>query len=237
MALKNISLVSKSFEISYILQNNTKNKWALFLHGWGANKELMQNAFKNTFREYNHLYLDLPGFGNSSNDYVLDSKDYCKIAQAFLKTLNITPSVIIGHSFGGKIATLLNPNKLVLLSSAGIIKKKSLKVKVKIKLAKIAKFFHIKTKIFRTKDADNLAENMYETLKIVVNEDFSEIFSKFSNKAFIFWGDNDETTPLYMAETIESLIKDSKLYVLKGNHFFFLNNADFIDRITNGNNK
>lgn len=237
MALKNISLVSKSFEISYILQNNAKDKWALFLHGWGANKELMQNTFKNTFREYNHLYLDLPGFGNSSNDYVLDSKDYFKIAQAFLKTLNITPSVIIGHSFGGKIATLLNPNKLVLLSSAGIIRKKSLKVKVKIKLAKIAKFFHIKTKIFRTKDADNLAENMYETLKIVVNEDFSEIFSKFSNKAFIFWGDNDETTPLYMAETIESLIKDSKLYVLKGNHFFFLNNADFIDRITNGNNK
>ena len=33
---------------------------------------------------------------------------------------------IVGHSFGGKVGVLLNPKELILLSSAGILKKKSL---------------------------------------------------------------------------------------------------------------
>ncbi len=236
MAQKTICIDSREFNISYIISRNVKNtnKWTIFLHGWGANKELMQHCFDKYFVDYNHLYIDLPGFGNSSNDYILCTKDYARIIGAFLQILDITPHMIIGHSFGGKVAVLLNPAILILLSNAGIPKIKNIKVKIKIKLAKICKFFHIKSTIFRSKDASNMPENMYETLKLVVDEDFSDIFSAFSGKTFIFWGKDDDTTPLYMAERISSLMKDSSLYKLEGNHFFFLNNAKMIDRIVNG---
>lgn len=233
MALKNIVLGERKFDISYMIKNNNSPLWAIFLHGWGSNKELLQNTFGDFFNSYNHIYIDLPGFGNSSNDYILDSNNYCDVIKALLDLLHIKADVAIGHSFGGKIATLLNPKILILLSSAGIIKEKSIKVRLKIKSAKLLNFFGIKSTIFRTKDAKNLPQNMYECLKIAVNEDFSIKFSEFDNKAFIFWGKNDDTTPLYMAQKIHSIIKDSKLYILEGDHFFFLKHAKTIDRIVN----
>lgn len=233
MALKNIVLGDRIFNISYIIKDNSSSLWAVFLHGWGSNKELMQNTFSDFFNAYNHIYIDLPGFGNSSNDYILDSNDYCEVIKTLLDTMQIKADIAIGHSFGGKIATLLNPKILILLSSAGIPKIKSLKVKLKIKLAKLFNLFGIKSTIFRTKDAKNLPQNMYECLKIAIDEDLSIKFGEFKNKAFIFWGKDDDTTPIYMAQKIHSIIKDSKLYILEGEHFFFLKHAKTIDRIVN----
>lgn len=234
MAIRNITIDDKSFNISYFILNNSSPEWIVFLHGWGANKELMQRAFLDKFLSFNHLYIDLPGFGGSSNSYVLNTIDYANIISSFLKLLKITPSYVCGHSFGGKVAVLLEPKVLILLSSAGILKKKSIKVRVKIAIAKLFKYFGLTNKIFRTKDANNLSENMYETLKLVVNEDFSSIFSNFSNLAYIFWGIEDEITPLNLGKTIHSLIINSYFYPLKGDHFFFLNNAEYIYRIVNG---
>ena len=48
-----------------------------------------------------------PVFGGSENNFVLDSSHYTQIIKAFLDSLKIAPKIIIAHSFGGKIATLL----------------------------------------------------------------------------------------------------------------------------------
>lgn len=234
MAIRNITLDSKQFDISYKIIDNKQSFWILFLHGWGANKELMEMAFGKRFGDFNHLYVDLCGFGGSSNDYVLGSKDYANVIKSFLESLKISPQIIIAHSFGGKIAALLNPPKLVLLSSAGLQKKKSFQVKLKIKLAKMARFFHLKANCFISKDAQNLTQNMYEIFKIVVREDFSDVFQSIRSKTLIFWGKDDEALPLYLGEKMNSLIKDSKFYAMEGNHFFFLENAREIEDITRG---
>lgn len=233
MALKDIVVDDRKFSLSYVIKNNNSYSWIIFLHGWGSNKELLENTFSNTFTSYNHIYIDLPGFGNSTNDYILDSNEYCKVISTLLDVLGINIHIAVGHSFGGKIATLLNPKILVLLSSAGIPKIKSLKVRLKIKLAKICNFFGIKSTIFRTKDADNLPQNMYECLKIAIKEDLSPVFANFTNRAFIFWGRDDNVTPIYMAEKIHSIIKNSKLHILEGDHFFFVKYSQVIDRIIN----
>lgn len=232
MAIRHITLDSKDFAISYKIIDNNSSAWILFLHGWGANKELMEMAFGRRFSGFNHLYMDLCGFGGSSNDFVLDSTMYAKITEAFLQSLNISPQTIIAHSFGGKIAMLLNPPKLVLLSSAGLQKPQNLKVKLKIKLAKIARFFHLKARFLVSQDAQNLTQNMYETFKIVVREDFSDICKNIRSKTIIFWGKDDEALPLCVGEKMSFLIKDSAFYVMEGNHFFFLENAQKIEEIT-----
>lgn len=232
MAIRSITQNDRNFAISYKILDNKQSSWILFLHGWGANKELMEMAFGKLFSDFNHLYVDLCGFGGSSNDYILDSKDYAKIMQIFLESLKILPKIIIAHSFGGKVATLLNPPLLVLLSSAGLQKKQNLKVKLKIKLARIARFFHLKARFLVSQDAQNLSQNMYETFKIVVREDFSEIFQKLRAKTIIFWGKDDDALPLYLGEKMQSLIKDARFYAMNGNHFFFLENAVKIEEIT-----
>lgn len=198
MAVKNLVVEDKIFELSYEIVNPTKTKDILFLHGWGSNKDVMKTAFSNYLKDFRHIYIDMPGFGKTQNSYVLTTSDYSKAVKEFLKSLNSNCIAIVGHSFGGKVATLLNPENLVLLSSAGILEQKSAKVKIKIFFAKLLNSLGLRnlTKTFRSKDVEKMSENMYSTFKNVVNEDFSSNFKAFQNNAFIFWGENDTATSL-----------------------------------------
>ncbi|MDR0467496.1 MAG: alpha/beta hydrolase, partial [Campylobacteraceae bacterium] len=121
MATKSFLHNGIHYNISYKLLNLLEQESILILHGWAANKELMENCFKDSFKKYCHIYVDLPGFGNSSIEKPLDSVEVKSIIEKFLDELGKKPKIIIGHSFGGKIATLLDPQVLVLLSSAGIV--------------------------------------------------------------------------------------------------------------------
>ena len=235
MAVKEIKYGGKIYRISYETINPANKDVALFLHGWGANKEIMKKAFGAYFKDFRHVYVDMPGFGASSMHGALATKDYAKIMKSFLDELGANPKIIFGHSFGGKVATLLNPQYLALLSSAGIVAKKPLWVRFKIALFKFLKLFGLGFlyKFFATKDVKGMSKTMYETLKNVVDEDFSSKFADFSGKAFIFWGEEDKATPLKSGERVSRLIKNSEFHALKGDHFFFLLHARYIDGVVN----
>ena len=231
MAVCDVEYNGEKFELSYIIKNHNRHKSILFLHGWGSNKEVMQQAFGPYLPEFKHIYLDMPGFGHSPNDTtILTTKDYANIVKKFLDTINVKPEVIAGHSFGGKVATLLNPKCLVLISSAGILVPKSLKTRAKIAIYKLLKPFgiHKFRKFFVSPDAKYMNKVMYETFKGVVDEDFEYYFKNFTNKALLFWGIDDTATPLWTGEKINNLIPDSSLFELVGGHFFFIEDAKFI---------
>jgi pimeloyl-ACP methyl ester carboxylesterase len=232
MAKKEILFQNNTYALAYEILNFGQPKTILFLHGWGSNKEIMKQAFGKTFASYQHVYLDLPGFGHSSIDSVIDTDVYAAIVQSFLDALQIKPFMIVGHSYGGKVATLLNPEVLVLLSSAGIVAPKSLKVRTKIALFKLLKPFAPRSfyRFFATKDVDGMSQVMYEILKRVVNEDLSEKFHARKAKTFIFWGKDDKATPLASGEKIHSLIHGSHFYPLEGDHFFFLKQYRCIEK-------
>ncbi len=223
----NINNKSYNFDISYDIVNPKNVDVLVFLHGWGSNKNIMKQAFSTQCSNMKHIYVDMPGFGNSTNQYELTTKDYAKILDLFFKELKIVPKIIAGHSFGGKVATLLQPKLLVLLSTAGIIEKKSTNVKIKIKLAKFLNSLGLNniTKIFRSNDVENMSENMYVTFKNVVDEDFSEIFRNYNKPTKIFWGKNDTATSLTSGKTINKLIKNSEFKSYDGDHYFFLKHA------------
>ncbi|MCG3669977.1 alpha/beta fold hydrolase [Aliarcobacter butzleri] len=237
MAIKNIVIDNKIFDISYEIINPSATKDIIFLHGWGSNKDIMKSAFSRYLKDFRHIYIDLPGFGKSPNEYVLTTNDYVNITSEFLKLLHSSKEFIAGHSYGGKVATLLNPQNLILLSSAGILEEKPFDVKLKIFFAKLLNFLGLKniTKRFRSKDVDKMSENMYATFKNVVNEDFSSYFSDFSNKAYIFWGKDDKATSLESGQKIANLIKKSTFEAFEGDHYFFIKKAKNIcERIENG---
>ena len=230
MAAKEINYKEKTFKLSYEMINPSAENSLLILHGWGSNKEIMKQAFGKELKEYKHIYLDMPGFGASTNDMILTTKDYGEIVQLFLDTLGLKPSIVMGHSFGGKVATLLNIPHLVLLSSAGIVTIKPWSIKVKIATFKLLKplgFAKIR-ELFVAPDAKNMSHEMYETFKNVVDEDFESEFSKSESRALCFWGISDTATPLYTGEKIAGIIKNSEFYPLEGDHFFFLKHAKFI---------
>lgn len=232
MAIKSIQYKKHTLDISYEIINPTEKIDIIILHGWGSNKGLMKKSFAPYMDRFRHIYIDLPGFGGSTCNLTLQTKDYARIVELLMIHLNAQKDIIVGHSFGGKIATLLNPSVLVLLSSAGIYWPKSLKIKLKIATFKVVKIFAIAglKKHFIAEDAKNLNEPMYETFKNVVNEDFSYEFKNYLGKSLICWGDKDGATPLKSAHKIDGLIKDSVLEIYQGDHYFFMNYAKDISK-------
>lgn len=284
MAVKDVDFKGEKWRLSYILVNNQAKRNIVFLHGWGSNKELMKLAFGEVFKDFNHIYVDLPGFGGSPCDKVLNTFDYAGIIESFLGAMGLQDSIesalnhaggsggnngvgqkdskiiesslqnpsldskdsntsiesknqdsntiIVGHSFGGKIALLLN-REIILLSSAGILLPKSLKVRLKIAITKILKTFGIKNfKAFRASDANSLSPTMYEIFKIVVNENFENEYAEFKGKATIFWGENDTATPLQSYHRILELMpKTTRSFILSGDHYFFLKQGEKIEQL------
>ena len=230
MASKEITYKEQPFKLAYELVNPTQEKVLLVLHGWGSNKEIMKQGFGKTLPQYKHIYLDMPGFGKSNNDMILTTEDYGQIVQLFLDALKVKVSIAMGHSFGGKVSTLLNAPCLVLLSSAGVVTAKPWSVKVKIATFKLLKPLGMKKirELFVAPDVQGMSHEMYETFKNVVDEDFEATFAKSKSKALCFWGKEDTATPLYTGEKIAGLIENSEFYPLDGDHFFFLTHKDFI---------
>lgn len=233
MAVKEIEYKSQVFKLSYEIVNPSKEQAIIILHGWGSNKEIMKQAFGKKLKDYKHIYLDMPGFGVSSNEMILNTKDYAKIVKIFLEMLSLKPLLAMGHSFGGKVSTLLNTKYLALLSSAGVVTEKPWSIKVKIATFKLLKPLGFKKirELFVAPDAQGMSHEMYETFKNVVDEDFENEFAKSESTAFCFWGIDDTATPLYTGERISELIQKSEFYPLEGDHFFFLKHADFIENV------
>ena len=232
MAIKSIQYNQHTLDISYDIINQHAKVDLIVLHGWGSNKSLMKQAFSPYMDSFRHIYIDLPGFGNSTCNVALTTQDYARIIELLMIHMNASKDIVLGHSFGGKIALLLDPKVLVLVGSAGIYTPKSLKVNAKIALFKVLKVFGFAKlrSLFVAEDAKSLSEPMYQTFKNVVNEDFSDEFEKYNGKALLCWGKDDTATPLSSGEKIATLIKDSTLKVYDGDHYFFMKNSKDISK-------
>jgi pimeloyl-ACP methyl ester carboxylesterase len=224
LAIKSIHWHQRTLNISYEIVNPNAKYDLVILHGWGSNKALMKDTFGKELDTFRHIYVDLPGFGNSSSFCVMNSHDYAEIMSLFFEVVGIKKDMIMGHSFGGKVATLLEPDFLVLLSSAGILEPKSWKVWAKIYTFKLFKGLGLAflREKFVASDAKKLEPHMYETFKKVINEDFEPIFRHYHKKCLILWGKNDTATHLSSGEKIHALIPNSQFHAYDSDHYFFL---------------
>lgn len=224
MAVKLVQYKQHTFSISYEILNPSAHYDIIFLHGWGSHKNLMKHAFGAHLKQFRHIYIDMPGFGNSTCNMSLTTEDYATILETFISMIEADKMIVLGHSFGGKVATLLNPDFLVLVGSAGILVPKPFTVRAKIALFKLLKFSGLTSlrRFFVAPDAQGLSQPMYETFKQVVNEDFSEKFSAYKGKALLCFGRQDTATPLWTAYKIAELIPVSNVVEFDGDHYFFL---------------
>lgn len=232
MALKSLQYKQHTFDISYEILNPTASVDCIILHGWGSDKNLMKNLFQKEMSAFRHIYIDLPGFGKSTSPMALTTADVARIVELLMIHINASKDIILGHSFGGKVALLLEPKLLVLVASAGIYIRKPLTIQLKIASTKLLNIFGLKRlrSLFIAEDAKELSQPMYETFKNVVNEDFAEDFANYRGKAVLFWGRDDSATPLSSAKKIEALIEDSQLEIYEGDHYFFMKNAKDISQ-------
>lgn len=229
-------------DINYIRYGNNKNRTIVMLHGWGQNIEMMK--FIGDKLDEDVLIIDLPGFGKSKEpDTVLSIYDYANLVHDLISNLEIKNIILIGHSFGGKIAlayaSKYKVEKLVLLASPFKSKENKINIRTKVlkKLKKVPglnKLEEFAKKHIGSTDYKNASGTMREILVKHVNLDITEDVKKITCPTLIIWGDNDECVPVSDGKLLEKLIKDSGLIVFEGcTHYAYLERLDQLIRILN----
>lgn len=228
-------------KINYKLNGN-KDETVLFLHGWGANLNSFSFFSKQLNGEYSTLQVDFSGFGESEKlKYAFTVFDYAFEIFKLLKTLNINSIIIIAHSFGVRVAILLetmfnlNVKKMIFIGGAGVKPKFNIIKTFKIYNYKFAKFLN-KTKLFKINlnkfgslDYKQLNSIQKQTFLNIVNFDETNLLKQISSKTLLIWGEEDKETPVYMAKIMNKKIKNSKLIIVKNaGHFCFSTHSNFV---------
>lgn len=238
----------------YYEKHGNGDEVILILPGWGDTRKTF-NMIVDYFKlKYTVYIIDYPGFGKSIfPDHDLTIYDYANMIRDFLNDEKIKNPIIIAHSFGGRIATLLagyykeRIKKLVLIDSAGIKPRKNIFKIIKTytyKLLKKMKCFIPKRKrniylkrllnIFASTDYKALDKDMYTTFKNVVNEDLKYYLNSIEVDTLLIWGEKDKDTPLKDGRIMNKKIKDSCLIIYpNADHFSYLNFPTLTNKIIN----
>jgi len=236
-----LNLKINELEINY--QMSGQGQAILLLHGWGADLYSFKSVYDTLSIDFCVYAIDLPGFGQSTPPKtVWNTQDYANCIKQFIQQLNIKNPILIGHSFGGRIAIRLaaaqeQMTKLILVDSAGIKPKRTSSYYLKIYLYKFIKkivtlpllnsifnsFVERAKRKLGSTDYQNANGIMRDILITVVNEDLTILLSKITIPTLLIWGEHDQATPVSDGQLMEKLIPNAGLVVLKNaGHFSYL---------------
>ena len=219
--------------VEYITNKNQTDTIIIYLHGWGQDKSSMSRFVE--ISKYKAYALDLMP---DNMQFGYDVYDYAIRVFTFIKQIEYKHLIIVGHSFGGRIAIILSSifdlpvKKLVLIDSAGIVQKSFSKF-IKVKMYKICKRLHIKL-FTGSKDYQKLNDTQKLSFIKIVNEDLLFLAKKICVPTILVWGKNDIDTPISMAKTFHKNIKNSKLQFVSGTHFAYWKHTYFIQQLIEG---
>ena len=208
----------------------------VILHGWNLSAAKFIPLSRELKKLGCRIYVpDLPGFGkNQKVEKPLNLSDYAIFVEAYLKKHKISKAVIIGHSFGGRIALKMAAAKngnlvaLVLTGTPGFLPLPKIKVLFFMLLAKIGGLFfslpiinrldRIMRKIlYRTAGASDFyhtKENMRQTFKNIVREELSPYLKKINTPTLLLWGRDDGIVPLSVAFRMSKTISRVQLQII-----------------------
>lgn len=197
----------------------------VFLHGWGGNREALRGI--GTLFQHTHTVhlLDLPGFGEASAPPAdWDTVHYTDLVQEHLRAHVVGSVVLIGHSFGGRVAVRLAARQmpqvegLVLMGVPGLPQPVFTRKAVRrwwIRGLRRVMFtarpivggrgldWHTRT----FGSTDYLAAGaMRPVLVRVVNEDLTESARRITCPTLLLWGTDDREAPPWLAERYLALI-------------------------------
>ena len=225
----------------------------LILHGWGADVRAVRPIFQLLSGRFRVCSVDLPGFGESEmppDNWTVYS--YANFVAEFIEKVGLNRPILIGHSFGGRLAIILagkkmvDINKMILVDSAGVLPKRGLDYYAKVYtykalkkagalLGKVSKGLEEKLKgKMGSADYRNANPTMRKIMVRVVNEDLTYLMENISVPTLLIWGENDDSTPVCDGKLMEKKMQDAGLVVLKGaGHFSYLDQFQEFSIIVN----
>ena len=206
----------------------------MFLHGYLSCKETFAKQVDYFSRFYRVTAIDFLGFGGSvSLSSPFSVSDYAAWTRQVFALLGLEKPHVVAHSFGCRVAIKMAAqdkelfDKILLTGAAGVILKRSLGYKIKVKTYRFVRRFAPKfaERKFGSAEYKTLSPVMKESYKKIVNEDLRGDAQKIENPVLIVQGRGDSTTPIAEARAYLQNLKKGTLVEMNGGHFAFMDDS------------
>ncbi|MGI8684283.1 MAG: alpha/beta fold hydrolase [Acidimicrobiales bacterium] len=200
----------------------------LALHGWARSSE----DFAATLRGLDAVALDLPGFGATpAPPEAWGAAGYATAVADVLGELD-TPVVVVGHSFGGRVAVHLaasHPAAVagLVLTGAPLVRRQGAAARRPALTYRVGRALH-RRGLFAESRMDALRRRygsrdylaatgvMRGVHVTVVNETYEEQLAAIACPVELVWGDDDTEVPLSVAEAARARLARATLTVVPG---------------------
>ncbi len=192
----------------------------LGLHGWGRDRRDLCQLLG--FIPNRSVAPDLPGFGASpAPDSAWGASDYAAVlAEKVAASCDSPPYVVVGHSFGGRVAVCLAADRpdlvsgLVLMGAPLLRPSASRKSPKRYRLVRAAaraglissERLEAARRRFGSSDYRSASGVMRDVLVRVVNEEYRDELERLSCPVALVWGGDDQIVPWAVAQRAASHI-------------------------------
>jgi pimeloyl-ACP methyl ester carboxylesterase len=208
--------------------SGTGDPWVLALHGW----QRSHRDFARTLEGLDAVAVDLPGFGASPPPP--EPWGAARYAEALLPVIDTmaAPVVVLGHSFGGRVAVHLaaaHPDRVRALVLTGVpLLRPADTTKAKVAWQfKLGRALHARKLLsddrmealrqkYGAADYRNAQGVMRAVNVIAVNETYEEQLAQIRCPVAMVWGQDDTAAPVAVAQSAADLLADATLTVLPG---------------------
>lgn len=187
------------------------------LHGWGRTG----SDFDLVLTGLDALAADLPGFGSSPPP--TERMGAAGYAEAVTCLLEGGPAVVVGHSFGGRVAVALadrHPELVrgLVLSGVPLVRREagrspsaSFRILRRLHRLGLVSNERMERERRRRGSADYRAVSgvMRDVLVTAVNESYEELLARLRVPVSMVWGDRDREVPVAVAERALELIRSA----------------------------
>ena len=203
--------------------------WVLALHGWRRDHRDFEAVLRHS--GIDAIALDLPGFGSAAApEEVWGSSDYAEAVAAVLDEMSARV-VVLGHSFGGRVAVHLaasHPDQIagLVLTGAPLHRppgggaKPLLRFRVARGLAARGLIGRDRLEALRQRygsdDYRAASGVMRDILVRTLAEDYAAALAAVQCPVELVWGDDDTAAPLAVAEQVQRELSDAHLVVCPG---------------------
>jgi len=196
----------------------------IWLHGWGRSSADFRAAAESlATRGIASLALDLPGFGASpAPETPVGARGYADlIGPAVREATHGAPFVIVGHSFGGRIAAVLGSQNIsglhgLVFAGAPLVARSGsrrraprayrlIRTAAKLHLVSDARLEAAKRK-YGSADYRNATGVMRDVLVATVNETYEPELAAIAVPCTFVWGEGDMDVPFDVAQRAAGLI-------------------------------
>lgn len=197
------------------------------LHGWARSRQDLIASLAGL----SALALDLPGFGVSKEPpQAWGSDEYADLVAEMVSGLN-GPQVVLGHSFGGRVAVKLAvryPDLVtgMVLTGVPLLRRHSARARSPM-VFRAARWAHSHKVVsdarmeryrqrYGSADYRNAAGVMRSILVRLVNESYEDDLPQIKCPVELVWGATDTAVPVQVARNACEMIQDCRLNIIEG---------------------